>query len=135
MARYWIELVLPLYSLVAVVLYFRPAAALATVPTSVGESLAIWLAWALIGALTGVLALSALFLTFYLLYSPFYLITQLAAVTGSRRWVDRREFRFYVSCFAVLCVLASLVFVNPVIAGSAFVVLSGSAHLLWRMLV
>jgi hypothetical protein len=135
MARYWIELVLPLYSLAAVIVYFKPAAALATVPTSAGQSLAIWLAWALIGALTGILALSALFLTFYLLYSPFYLVTQLAVVRSPRRWVDRREFRFYVSCFALLCVLTSLVVVSPVVAASAFVVLSGSAHLLWRMLV
>jgi hypothetical protein len=40
-----------------------------------------------------------------------------------------------VSCFALLCVLTSLVVVSPVVAASAFVVLSGSAHLLWRMLV
>jgi hypothetical protein len=135
MARYWIELVLPLYSLVAVALYFRPAAALATVPTSAGESVAIWLAWAVVGALTGVLALSALFLTFYLLYSPFYLVRQLAVVASPRRWVDRREFRFYVSCFVLLCVLTSLTLVNPVIAASTFVVLAGSAHLLWRIFV
>ncbi len=134
MARYWIELVLPLYSLGAVVLYFRPEM-MATAPSSVGESLAIWMTWTLIGALTGILALSALFLTFYLLYSPFYLVTQLAVIAGPRRWVDRREFRFYVSCFVLLCVLTWLAFVSPVIAGSAFVVLAGSAHLLWRIFV
>ncbi len=86
-------------------------------------------------ALTGVLAISALFLTFYLLYSPFYLVGQVRRLGEPIKWVDKREFRFYVWCFTLLCLLSALAIVNPVVAVVTFTLLAGSGQILWRVLI
>lgn len=135
MTRYWIEIVLPLYSLTAVFVYFRPG----TLPDQFDQSfvngVASWLLWGLIGALTGMLAISALFLMFYLLYSPFYLASQVAHVFGPKRWVDGSERRFYLWCFLLLCLLIGVGVMNPTAAAVSFTILAGSAQLLWKFLV
>ena len=41
------------------------------------ETVFVWLLWGLVGLFTGVLAISGLFLTFYLVYSPIYLASNL----------------------------------------------------------
>jgi hypothetical protein len=135
MARYWIEILLPLYSLAAVVVYLRPGMVPAGVDDGALQSALVWLAWGVVGALTGVLAISALFLTFYLLYSPIYLVGQVRQLVGPQKWVDRRELRFYAGCFFVLCGLAGLAVVSPTAAIVTFTLLAGSAQLLWRLLV
>jgi amino acid permease len=137
MTRYWVELVLPLYSMFAVFVYFRPGA----LPGQVDQSMSLinsvftWLAWGLVASLTGVLAISALFLTFYLLYSPFYLANQVKRLWEPRKWVDSRELRFYLWCFVLLCLLSGLALSNPTAAAVVFTILAGSAQLLWRVLV
>jgi amino acid permease len=135
MARTWVELVLPLYSVFAVFVYFRPNALPLGFEETVGRTALIWLMWAGVAALTGILAISALFLTFYLLYSPFYLLNQLRRLGGPSKWVDKRELRFYVCCFLLLCVLAGLAVVNPTAAVVSFTILAGSAQVLWRVLI
>ena len=85
--------------------------------------------------MSGVLALSGLAVAFFLLYSPLYLATRSGALIGKGGWVDRRELRFYVGCFILLCCLAGLAVWNPVLAASIFVLMAGCAHLVWRALV
>jgi hypothetical protein len=133
--RFWVELVLPLYSICAVFAYFRPGMLPNEFDQSALESAAVWLVWGMVAALSGILAISALFLSFYLLYSPFYLAGQVRQMAGPHKWVDRREFRFYLGCFVMLCLLAALAVTNPTVAGAAFIILSGSAQVVWRVLV
>ena len=134
MARFWVELALPAYSICVVFVYFRPGI-LPGGDQNIIETAFVWLLWVLVGALTGILAISALFLTFYLVYSPIYLAGQLALLFDRRKWVDRRELRFYLGCFMLLCVLGGLAVANPIAAMVTFTILAGSAQVLWRILV
>jgi hypothetical protein len=138
-ARNWGEILLPLYSLVAVFIYFRPDTLPEQVDGSFFESAVVWALWGLIATLTGVLAVSAVFVAFYVLYSPFYLAQYVARQVGARLggngWVDPRERRFYAGCFGLLCLLLTLAFADPSYAAVAFILLSGTAPLLWRALV
>jgi len=134
-ARYrrWLEVVLPLYSLAVLMGYFRPQ--YVPLPTEgVTESVMPWAIWGLVGAMSGVLALSGLTVAFFLLYSPVYLLARSWMLVGKGGWVDRRELRFYTACFLLLCFLGGLAVWSPVAAASTFIVLAGSAHLLWRTL-
>jgi hypothetical protein len=135
MTRYWIEVLLPLYSLAAVVVYLRPGMMPASLDDGALQSAVAWIVWAAVGALTGVLGISALFLTFYLIYSPIYLASQIGRLVGPSKWIDRRELRFYLWCFLVLCVLGGMALVSPTAAIVTFTLLAGSAQLLWRVLV
>jgi hypothetical protein len=133
--RRWLELALPLYSLALLVVYFRPQ----YLPQMTGEgamdSIMPWAIWGVVGALSGVLALSGLFVAFFLLYSPVYLLGKSMMLVGTKGWVDKRELRFYTACFVLLCFLAGLAVWNPVAAAVTFVLLAGCAHFLWRLLV
>jgi hypothetical protein len=136
-ARYrrWMEIALPLYALAALFVYFRPQYWPLALEQSLGESLAPWAFWGLVGALSGVLALSGLVVAFFLLYSPVYLLLRSVPLLARRGWVDRRELRFYTACFILLCFLVGLAVWSPVVAASTFVLMAGSAHLFWRALL
>jgi hypothetical protein len=138
-ARNWGEILLPVYSLIAVFIYFRPDTLPEQIEGSVFESAVVWALWALIATLTGVLAVSAVFVAFYILYAPFYFAhyfaRQVGASLGGTGWVDRRERRFYAGCFALLCLLLALGLADPSYAAVAFILLAGTAPLLWRALV
>ena len=129
--RRWVEVMLPVYSLAVVFFYFRPEY-LPWTPASFTESVAPWAVWAGMALMSGLLAVSGMMLAFFLLYSPLYLATR--SLMLGRRWVDRREMRFYTACFILLCFLAGLAFLHPVMAGTIFVLMAGSAHILWRAL-
>ena len=135
-ARYrrWLEILLPLYSLVILVAYFYPQHLPLQITGSPTESVMPWALWGVVGAMSGVLALSGLTLAFFLLYSPLYLLARSWNLVGKGGLVDRRELRFYIACFILLCFMGSLAIWNTVAAASLFVVLAGSAHLLWRAL-
>jgi hypothetical protein len=135
-ARYrrWLEILLPVYSLVILVAYFYPQHLPLHITGSPAESMMPWAVWGVVGAMSGVLALSGLTLAFFLLYSPLYLLARSWSFVGKGGWVDRREFRFYIACFILLCFLASLAVWSPIIAAALFIVLAGFAHLLWRIL-
>ena len=92
-------------------------------------------AWAVVGALGGLLGLWALIIAFFLLYSPFYLIGKLPRFLGRGGWLDWREVRFYLSCFGLLCVLAALAFWEPAVGLTAFAVAASCGPLFWRVLV
>jgi hypothetical protein len=82
--------------------------------------------------MSGVLALSGLFVAFFLLYSPVYLAARSMVLVGKGGWVDRRELRFYCACFMLLCSLVAIAILSPAVAAALFVLIAGSAHLLWR---
>lgn len=130
--RRWLEVVLPLYTVALLYVYFRPQA----IPQSwsEGNEQAIWpwAVWGVVGAMSGVLALSGLFVAFFLLYSPVYLAARSLVFVGKGGWVDRRELRFYSACFLLLCALLVIAVLSPVAAAAVFVLIAGSAHLLWR---
>lgn len=135
LARRWVEVALPLYSVALLFIYFRPDYLPRGLDENMLDSAMPWAIWGVVGAMSGVLALSGLFVAFFLLYSPVYLAAKSLALVGKRGWVDKRELRFYTACFVILCFLGGLVVWNPVAAGVTFVLLAGSAHLLWRLLV
>lgn len=133
--RRWLEVLLPLYTLALLYVYFRPE----SIPQSLAEgneqAIWPWAVWGVVGAMSGVLALSGLFVAFFLLYSPVYLAARTAVLVGKGGWVDRRELRFYSACFVVLCFLIMIAVLSPVTAAALFVLIAGSAHLLWRAIL
>jgi hypothetical protein len=133
--RRWIEVILPLYAMGALMVYFRPQDFAWLLDDRMMDSALPWAVWGVIGALSGVLALSGLFVAFFLLYSPVYLAGQSLKLAGKAGWVDRREFRFYVACFVVLCFLLGLAVWSPIAAAVAFVLLASWAQFLWRLFV
>ncbi len=129
------ELILPLYALTVVVLYYRPQMVPPGIEEKMVDGMLRWVLWGIVGALGGVLALSALLLAFYLLYSPFYLLQNARRILDPHAWVDQREVRFFLACFLILVGLLALAFLNPDAALVSFTLLAGSAQLLWRFLV
>jgi hypothetical protein len=127
-----IEVLLPAYSLAVVFFYFRPDY-LPWTPASFADSMTPWAVWAGMALMSGLLAVSGMVLAFFLLYSPLYLATR-SLTMAHRSWVDRRELRFYTACFILLLFLGGLAVWHPVMAGTIFVLMAGSAHLLWRAL-
>ncbi len=134
-SRPWMELILPLYALAMIIVYYRPRALPSAIEEKLVDGMFRWALWGIVGALGGILLLSALFLAFYLLYSPFYLIKNARRILDPHSWVDLREVRFYVGCFMILLALLTLAVLNPDAAFVSFVLLSGSAQFLWRLLV
>lgn len=131
----WLEVVLPPYALLLVLFHYKPESFILPITD---ERLGLVVVWALkvFGwALGGMLALSGLFMAFYLLYSPFYLVLNLGRILDRTAWTDPREVRFYVACFGLLSGLAALSLLNPEWALVSFVILAGSAQLLWRALL
>lgn len=129
------DLVLPLYSLGMVVIHYRPQVLAPTLGGTPMHDILWWAVWIVIGALGGLLALSALLLAFCLVYSPVYLIANASRLLDPHVWADRREVRFYLGCLAILCGLLVLAFLNPEAALVAFILLAGFGQALWRVLV
>ena len=134
-SRPWMELILPLYTLALVILYYRPQALPLAIEETLLDGMFRWVIWGIVGALGGVLALSSLFLAFYLLYSPLYLVENAKRILDRHVWVDQREVRFYLGCFVLLVSLVALALMDPNLALASFVLLAGSAQFLWRVLV
>lgn len=130
--RRWLEVLLPLYTLALLYVYFRPQSIPQTLAEGNEQAIWPWAVWGVVGAFSGVLALSGLFLAFFLLYSPVYLAARGMVFVGKGGWVDRRELRFYSACFILLCSLLVIAVLSPVAAAALFVLFAGSAHLFWR---
>jgi hypothetical protein len=130
--RRWLEVLLPLYTLGLLYVYFRPQSIPQSLAEGTDQAIWPWAVWGLVGAMSGVLALSGLFVAFFLLYSPVYLATRSMLLVGKGGWVDHAEVRFYAACFFLLCSLIVIAVLSPVVAAAVFVFIAGSAHLLWR---
>ena len=133
--RRWLEVLLPLYAVALVIVWFRAEYTPTVLTASMTESPLPGMAWAVVGALGGILGLWALIVAFFLLYSPFYLIGKLPLLLGKGGWVDRREVRFYLACFGFLCLLAVLTYVEPPVGLTVFAVAAGCGPVFWRVLV
>ena len=133
--RRWLEVLLPLYTLGVVFVWFHQEYMPAVLARNMSESPLPWIAWALVGAMTGILILWALIIMSFLLYSPFYLLGRIPMLFGRGVWVDRREVQFYLVCFLLLSVLAGLLVWDPPRAFIAFAAVSGCGPVFWRYLV
>jgi hypothetical protein len=133
--RRWLEVLLPLYTAGLLLVWFQAEYTPTVLTESVSDSPWPGLAWAVVGALGGILALWALIVGFFLLYSPFYLFGKLPLLMGQGGWVDRREIRFYLACFAMLCLLATLSYWEPPIGLTLFAMSAGCGPVFWRLLV
>jgi hypothetical protein len=130
----WLEMVLPLFATAVLVVFHKPQ----YVPTVFVESATTplaWVAWALLGAMGGVLSFSGLLVLFFLLYSPVYLAGKAPMLMGKGAWTDRREVRFYGLCFLILCALLVLLVWDWRWCVSALLLITGFAPTLWRALV
>lgn len=132
--RSWMELILPVYSLAIVIVYYRPQAVPPAIKDTLMAGILKWAFWIIAAALGGLLSFSALFLAFCLVYAPVYLLNNAKRILNAQAWIDHREVRFYLGCFVVLCTLLALALLNPIAAAAFFVLLAGSASLLWRFL-
>jgi hypothetical protein len=133
--RRWLEVLLPLFTGALLVVWFRPDETPAVLTRSMSESPVPWLAWGLVGAMLGVLALWALIVGFFLLYSPVYLLGKSAMLVGKGGWVDRRELRFYLLCFLLLCAVAAVLSFDAPAGLVLFAMLAGCGPVFWRLLV
>lgn len=131
--RPWIEVILPLYSLILILLYYRPQTLVSVLNDAYTRGILWWVFWMIIGALGGLLAFSALFLAFSLLYSVVYLAGNVRRILDPQVWMDNREVRFYLSCFVLLCGLLFMAFLRPEAALVSFALLAGWAPLLWHI--
>ncbi len=128
--RRWLEVVLPAYTLAFLGVWLWPEYMPRVLGQGVDDSVLPWISWALVGAMTGILLLWALIITFFLLYSPFYLLGKIPMLFGRGAWVDRRELQFYVCC----CLLLGFVW-DPRKALIAFTLVSGCGPVFWRYVV
>ena len=134
-SRPWMELILPVYALGLILLYYKPQLLVPILDSVPMNEILWWALWVIIGGLGGILALSALFLAFCLLYSPVYLVGNARRILDPGVWVDHGEVRFYFGCFVLLCGLVTLAVFHPKAALVAFTMLAGFAHILLRPLV
>ena len=133
--RRWLEVVLPAYTLAFLGVWLWPEYMPRVLGQGLDDSVLPWISWALVGAMTGILLLWALIITFFLLYSPFYLLGKIPMLFGRGAWVDRRELQFYVCCFLLLGLLVCLLVWDPRKALIAFTLVSGCGPVLWRYVV
>ncbi len=135
LVRRWLEVVLPAYTLAFLGVWLWPEYMPRVLGQGLNDSVLPWISWALVGAMTGILLLWALIITFFLLYSPFYLLGKIPMLFGRGAWVDRRELQFYVCCFLLLGLLVCLLVWDPRKALIAFTLVSGCGPVFWRYVV
>jgi hypothetical protein len=135
--RRWLETVLALFSLAMLYFYWHQDQMPHALSLKEDVTLTLW-DWILRGVvfgLLGVWGLSLLVVVFFLIYSPIYLINKAPHLVGKGGWLDKREVRFYLACFALVCLL--IAFFTQ--SGDAFkillVLLAGFGPLIWRLLV
>jgi hypothetical protein len=130
----WLEVIMPIFAVALLIVFFKPQHT-PQLFLETATSPAAWAAWALLGAAGGVLTFSGLFVLFFLVYSPVYLAGKLPVIAGKGGWTDQREIRFYGLCFVLLCMLLGLLLWDWHWFVAAFLLLTGFAPALWRVLV
>lgn len=94
-----------------------------------------WILRGLVFGMFGVWGFSLLVVVFFLAYSPIYLINKAPHLIGKGGWLDRREVRFYLACFALVCLLLALLARSTEAFWILLVLLAGFGPLVWRLLV
>jgi len=133
--RRWLEVLLPLYTLGFLTVMFHPEQLPWILGQNLNESMLPWVAWAAVGAMTGVLILWGLIVAFFLVYSPIYLLGRAPMLLSKGTWVDRREMLFYMYCFALLCLLVFLLYWDPSVGIVSFTIVAGCGPVFWRYVV
>jgi hypothetical protein len=133
--RRWLEAVLALVSLAMLYFYRNPEMVPRALTEDTNLTLWDWVFRGMVFGLLGVWGFSALIVLFFLLYSPIYLINKAPHLVGKGGWLDRREVRFYLACFALVCMLIILLTRSFDAAGVLFVLLAGFGPVVWRLLV
>ena len=135
--RRWLESVLALVSIAMLYLNQHPEALPRALDLKNDANLTLW-DWIFRGmvfGLLGVWGFSGVIVLFFLLYSPIYLINKVPRLVGKGGWLDKREVRFYLACFALVCLLLALFTRSLDAAAILFVLLAGFGPLVWRLLV
>jgi hypothetical protein len=94
-----------------------------------------WLFRGMVFGMMGILSFSALVVVFFLVYSPIYLVNKVPHLVGKGGWLDKREVRFYLACFALICLLVTLFTWSTEAFTVLLVLLAGFGPLVWRLLV
>jgi hypothetical protein len=135
--RRWLETVLAAFSIAVVYVNahrdLMPRAL--DLNNDANLSLGEWLLRGVVFGLMGILGFSALVVVFFLVYSPVYLINKIPHLVGKGGWLDRREVRFYLACFALVCLLVTLFTWSTDAFFILLVLLAGFGPLIWRILV
>jgi hypothetical protein len=135
--RRWLETIIALFSLA--ILYFHwhqdkvPRAL--SLKEDANLTLGDWILRGLVFGLFGVWGFSLLVVLFFLAYSPIYLINKAPHLIGKGGWLDRREVRFYLACFALVCLLIALFTQSLDAFWVMLVLLAGFGPMVWRLLV
>lgn len=135
--RRWLETIIALFSLA--ILYFHwhrdkiPRALSLKEDTNL--TLGDWILRGLVFGLWGVWGFSLLVVLFFLAYSPIYIINKAPHLIGKGGWLDKREVRFYLACFALVCLLVALFTQSTEAFLVMLVLLAGFGPMVWRLLV
>jgi hypothetical protein len=138
--RRWLETVLALFSLAFLYCIWYPEYMprmfrAVMLKEDLNLTLWDWMIGAMGAGLLGILGFSALIVLFFLGYSPIYLVNKLPHLVGKGGWMDRREVRFYLACFALVCLLVVLLTRSFDTAGVMVILLAGFGPMVWRILV
>ena len=133
--RRWLEVTLALVSLAMLYFYRNPEMMPRALTEDTNLTLWDWILRGMVFGMLGVWGFSALVVLFFLLYSPIYLINKAPHLVGKGGWLDRRELRFYLACFALVCLLVILFTRSFDAAGVVFILLAGFGPVVWRLLV
>jgi hypothetical protein len=135
--RRWLETLLALFSLAMLYVNQHPEAMPRALDLKNDANLTLWdwLFRGMVFGMLGILGFSALVVAFFLLYSPIYLINKVPHLIGKGGWLDKREVRFYLACFALICLLVTLFTWSTEAFTMLLVLLAGFGPLVWRLLV
>jgi hypothetical protein len=135
--RRWLETVVALFSLGILYFYWHQDQVPRALSLKEDTELTLW-DWILRGlvfGMFGVWGFSLLVVLFFLAYSPIYIINKAPHLVGKGGWLDKREVRFYLACFALVCLLVALLTKSPDAFAVLLVLLAGFGPLVWRLLV
>ena len=135
--RRWLEVVVALFSLAMLYFYWHQDQIPRALSLKEDMNLTLW-DWILRGivfGMFGVWGFSLLVVLFFLAYSPIYLINKAPHLIGKGGWLDKREVRFYLACFALVCLLIALLTRSADAFAILLVLLAGFGPIVWRLLV
>ena len=138
--RRWLETVLALFSLAFLYCIWYPEYMprmfrAGMLKEDLNLTLWDWMVRGVVFGLLGIWGFSLLVVLFFLAYSPIYVINRAPHLVGKGGWLDKREVRFYLACFALVCLLVALLTRSTDASLILLVLLAGFGPMIWRLLV
>jgi hypothetical protein len=135
--RRWLETVVALFSLAFLYFYWHQEQLPRALSLKEDTNLTLleWIMRGVVFGLFGIWGFSLLVVLFFLAYSPVYLINKSPHLVGKGGWLDKREVRFYLACFALVCLLIALLIQSFDGFAVMLILLAGFGPLIWRLLV